>query len=335
MATKLQTPPYVYFGGEIRPWREATFHISTEAVVRGLNVFEGLKAYWQNDGQIGIVEVESHWRRLRQSARLLHIPFEMTLQEFDDKMHALIAVLCRAESDIWIRATLYVVDGHWGEWTVSDLVLTAYHQDKAPPTPVDIGVSTWRRPADVALPARIKTSANYLIARLAKIEGRGRGYAEMILLNDANRVAEALGSCVLMARNGTIVTPPASEGALESITVNIIEKLCSALGIPFVRRPIERTELYIADEVALVGTLVEVTPVRSIDGFQVLKEHGVIARLQEEYLSAARGMTHSGLLDLSLRDVAQRTDGSDERASARAQHIEPESVIDITYRAPS
>jgi branched-chain amino acid aminotransferase len=311
--TKLQTPPYVYFGGEIRPWRDATFHISAEAVVRGLNVFEGLKAYWQSDSRIALVEVEKHWVRLRQSARLLHIPFEMPLQDFDDAMHALIALLCRRSSDIWVRATLYVVDGHWGEWTVSDLVLTAYHQDKAGPEPVDIGVSTWRRSTDVALPARIKTSANYLLARLGKIEGRGRGYSEMILLNDANRVAEALGCCVLAVRKGSIITPPATEGSLESITVDVCEKICAAAGIPFIRRPIDRTELYVADEIALVGTLAEVTPVRSIDGFRLRTENGVIARLREQYLATVRGTENAGLVDLSIRTVNERIDEADER----------------------
>ena len=66
MAVKLQKPPYVFFGGKLRSWDEANFHISTEAVVRGLNVFEGLKAYWQRDGSIGLVAVERHWRRLQR-----------------------------------------------------------------------------------------------------------------------------------------------------------------------------------------------------------------------------------------------------------------------------
>ena len=95
MAVKLQKPPYVFFGGKLRSWDEANFHISTEAVVRGLNVFEGLKAYWQRDGSIGLVAVERHWRRLQRSARLLHIPFEMTLEDFEANCHELVAKLCR------------------------------------------------------------------------------------------------------------------------------------------------------------------------------------------------------------------------------------------------
>ena len=301
MAVKLQKPPFVFFRGRLRSWDEASLHISTEAVVRGLNVFEGLKAYWQADGSIGIVAVERHWRRLQRSARLLHIPFDWTLEEFDARCHELVAKLCRPDSDIWVRATLYVVDGHWGEGTVSDLVLTAYHQPKAMPEPLDIGVSTWRRASDLALPTRIKTSANYLVARLGKIEGKSRGYTEMVVLNPAGRVAEALGSCVMIVRDGVISTPPASEGALESITVDIVEGLAKSMGIPFVRRPIDRTELYIADEMALAGTLVELTPVCSIDGFVFDEETPIVSALMRRYLAAVRGEKPHAGVDLSCR----------------------------------
>jgi branched-chain amino acid aminotransferase len=300
MAVRLQKPPYVFFGGKLRSWDEANFHISTEAVVRGLNVFEGLKAYWQADGSIGIVAVERHWRRLKRSARLLYIPFDWTLEEFDARCHELVAKLCRPDSDIWVRATLYVVDGHWGEGTVSDLVLTAYHQPKVVPEPLDIGVSTWRRSSDLALPTRIKTSANYLVARLGKIEGRGRGYSEMVVLNAAGRVAEALGCCVLIVRDGVVATPPASEGALESITVDIIEDLARSMGIPFERRPIDRSELYIADEMALAGTLVEVTPVRSIDGL-AFGEQPIVSALMRRYFAAVRAEEPHPRVDLSCR----------------------------------
>ena len=114
-----------------------------------------------------------------------------------------------------MRTTLFAIDGHWGEWTVSDLIVTAYHQDKQVPSPICIGTSTWQRSSDVSLPARIKTGTNYQVARLARIEGRARGCQEMVLLNQWGRVAEATGSCVLMVREGTIYSPPPTEGALE------------------------------------------------------------------------------------------------------------------------
>lgn len=302
---QLQVPKYVYARGRVRPWEEAVFHVSSEAVVRGLNVFEGIKGYWQPDGSFGFVAMERHWRRLKRSARLLHIPFEMGLDEFDNCCHALVQRMYEPDRDMWARPTLYVTEGHWGEGTAADLVIAAYHQSKQPPEPIPIGISTWRRAADAALPCRIKTSTNYQVARLSKIEGRDRGYSEMILLNQSGRVAEALGSCVLIVRDGVVITAPAWEGALESITVDICEALCRSMGIPFQRRPIERSELHIADELGLVGTLVEITVVSSLDG-QPYGEHPVLDALAKRYRDAVTGREPHPAVDLSTRTMVAR-----------------------------
>jgi branched-chain amino acid aminotransferase len=245
---RLQSPKWIYSEGRIRPFDEAVLHVTTEAVQRGLNVFEGLKGYWQPDGTFGIVALKRHYERLQRSARLLHIPFDVPYDEFEDACHSLVAALCEPGYDMWVRATLYVTEGHWGEDTVADLVLTAYHQAKEPPKPVAMGVSVWRRAPDLALPCRIKTSSNYQVARLARIDMRRHGYDEMVLLNPEGRVAEGLGACMLMVRDGKVSTPPAWEGALESITVDIVEALATEMGIPFERRPVDLSELHIADE---------------------------------------------------------------------------------------
>jgi branched-chain amino acid aminotransferase len=138
------------------------------------------------------------------------------------------------------------------------------------------------------------------VVRLGKIEGRDRGYEEMILLNEHGRVAEAFGSCVLMVRDGRVVTPPAWEGALESITVDLLEALCVEMSIPFERRPIDRTELLIADEVALAGTLVELTVVRSIDGLQMPSDT-IVTALQRRYLSAVCGLEPHAATEMSTK----------------------------------
>lgn len=298
---QLQKPEWIYFGGKIRPWEEGVLHISSEAVYRGLNVFEGLKGYWQEDGvNFGIVAIPRHFARLQRSARLLHIPCPISYDAFENACHDLVRSLYRPDRDMWIRATLYVVEGHWGEGTVADLVLVAYHQDKKLPTPVNIGVSTWQRASDVTLPPTIKTSTNYQVARLARIEGRGRGYSEMILLNQWGRVAEATGACVLMVKNGKVVTTPPSEGRLESITVQIVAEICRSLGIDFVERPIERTELYVADEVCLVGTLAEIVPVQRIDEYNLPKQLSVLNAVATRFWEAVRGINPHPAIDLSM-----------------------------------
>ncbi len=299
---KLQKPEWVFFNGAIRRWDEAVFHISSEAVVRGLNVFEGLKGFWQPDGSFGILAVERHWKRMKQSAELLQIPFDMTLEVFDDACHRLTQSLYEPERNMWIRATLYVTQGHWGVGTESDLVLTAFHHPKGAPAPIATGVSTWQRATDVTLPYRIKTSTNYQVARLAKIEGRGRGYPEMVLLNQHGRVAEAVGSAILAVRDGTVLTPPPWEGAIESITVDIISEICKTLSIPFERRPIDRTELIIAEEMAFVGTLNDITMIKSLDA----KEFGepkLLSAILKRYLDAASGIDPHPALDLSCRSA--------------------------------
>ena len=158
-ALGLQQPRWVYFQGALRPWESATLHISCEAVTRGLNVYEGLKGYWQtNRPEFGIVAMRRHYDRLTRSARLLHIPVPLAYDAFQNACSQLVKALYEPDRDMWIRATLYVIEGHWGEGTVADCVLTAYHQPKDPPAPVRIGVSTWQRASDIiaAIPTQAK-----------------------------------------------------------------------------------------------------------------------------------------------------------------------------------
>lgn len=286
---QLQRPAWVYFDGGVRPFEDAVLHISSEGVFRGLNAFEGLKGYWSLDGAtFSLLELRRHYDRLCRSAALLYIPMPCTYDVFERACFELLDRMVSPDRDMWVRATLYVVEGHWGLDTRADLTLLAYHQPKERPTPIAAGVSTWQRAADVALPARIKTSSNYQVARLARIEGRRSGFSEMILLNGAGRVAEFTGACVVMVRDGVVITPPAWEGALESITLRIVLALCEELGIPASVRPVDRTELYVCDELAEVGTLAELTPVSSIDGRELPLDRPLLTRLQDRFFELVR-----------------------------------------------
>jgi branched-chain amino acid aminotransferase len=304
---QLQRPKNIFFNREVRPWEEAMLHVSTEAVVRGLNVFEGLKGYWQEDGSFGLRTPRRHYDRMVRSARLLSIPVDFDYDWFEAACWAMIQAEARSGSDLYIRATLFVIEGHYGEGTVADLVLTAYQQPSEPPPRLAVGTSTWRRAPDVSMPARIKTSTNYQIARLARIEGRSRGFEDMILLNQAGRVAEGLAACVLLARDGRLHTPPAHEGALESITLDIVESLARSLGIGFERRPIDRSECYIADEFGMVGTLSEVTILRAIDDVDLPREAPILWALEERYRRAMRGIEPHDAIELSVGPVETRS----------------------------
>lgn len=296
---KLQKPKFVHMNGRLRLWDEATLHVGCEAAIRGLNVFEGVKAYRQPDGSLAIVMLRHHYERLQRSARLLYIPFEHSYEKFTRCIRELAEALVQPDKEMWLRTTLFATQGHWGEGTKAELVITAYQAETALPKPISLGVSTWRRSPDVSLPARIKTGSNYQVARLARIEGRAIGCEDMVLLNQSGRVAEATGSCILMVREGKVCTPPATEGALESITVQAIEALARTKGIPFERRPIDRTELVVADELAICGTLAEVVPVKMIEGRPLPENSPLLKELQTGYFQAVRGVSPHPEIDLT------------------------------------
>jgi branched-chain amino acid aminotransferase len=318
---KLQEPKYVYMGGALRLWKEATLHVGCEAATRGLNVYEGLKGYWQPGGPFGIIQLRQHYERLHRSARLLYLPFDCTLDHYKNAIAELGDALLEPDRDMWFRTTLFAIQGHWGEGTVADLVITAYHHEQKLPDPIDVGISIWRRGSDLSLPARIKTGTNYQASRLARIEGRARGCQDMILLNDAGRVAEAAASALVMVRGGALYTPPPEEGALESITIDIIEALADSLGISFTRRPIERTELLLADELALVGTIGEISPVKTIDGFALSEESPVIRSLQTRYLRAIRGIEPHPSVERTIMCQSKRPSKNQNKPQAASAAV--------------
>jgi branched-chain amino acid aminotransferase len=296
---KLQRPAFVFMNGKLTPWDDARVHVGAPALTRGISVLEGIKGYWRHDGShLALLAMRPHFERLQRSAMLQHLPFSMSYEEFTDACFAIVRELLSEDRDLWIRPTLFALEGHWGLDTVTDLVITCYNQVKKAPDPISLGISTWQRPLDAALPYRIKSAANYQMGRLARIEGRRQGFNDMVMLNQQGRVAEATASCVLVVRDGSVVTPPPSEGCLESITVNIIESLCESLGIPFDRRPIDRTELRIADELALVGTLAEVAIVQRFEDRE-MPEARVLSRLRDEYFACARGLKTNPIMSLT------------------------------------
>lgn len=296
--SQLQHPPWALVNGELVPYDDVRIHISAEALTRALSVFEGVKGYWSRSGDVFAVRnPRAHYDRLCRSASLLHIPVEFTYQQFLAGLATLAQHLLDPERDLWFRPTLYVTRGHWGEGTAADLVVTAFSQQKHDPDPMRLGVSTWRRAADVTLPARVKSSANYIVARLARIEAHRLGYDDAVLLNDFGRVAEATGACILIADYKGIASPPTSECCLDSITVDALQRVARDMGAPFERRPIERTELLGADECAVAGTISELTLVAEVDTFS-FGLSGVLFELRQRYLEVMRGQRSIPGIDL-------------------------------------
>jgi branched-chain amino acid aminotransferase len=312
--SQLQNPPWALVNGELVPYKDVRIHISAEALTRALSVFEGVKGYWNDSCDVfAIRSPRLHYDRLCRSAALFHIPISFTYEEFMMGLSALAGQLLVPERDLWFRPTLYVTRGHWGEGTAADLVVTAFTQQKGDPDPMRLGVSTWRRAADVALPTRVKSSANYVGARLARIEVHRLGYDDAVLLNEAGRVAEATGACILIADRKGIASPPTSEGCLDSITLDALEKVARDLGLGFERRPIERTELLAADECGVAGTISELTLVQEVDGFR-FGLCGVLSEVRRRYLEIMRGTAA-----LPGIDLVPLVDGTGEPAPGMLQ----------------
>jgi branched-chain amino acid aminotransferase len=302
--SQLQTPQWALVNGELTPYADVRIHISAEALTRALSVFEGIKGYWDTAAQaLSLRTPRQHYDRLCRSAALLHIPITFSYEDFIRGLTTLADRLSVVDRDLWFRTTLYVTEGHWGEGTVADLVVTAFTQQKHNPDPMRLGVSTWRRAPDVALPTRVKSAANYIGGRLARIEVRRLGYDDAVMLNDAGRVAEATGACIVIADNGCVVSPPPSEGCLDSITVQVLEKVGHEYGVPFERRPIERSELLAADECAVAGTISELTLVEEVDGYRFTQE-GVLSTLRQRYLQVMRG--ENALVGVELLPIVNR-----------------------------
>lgn len=286
--SQLQRPRWASVNGSLVDYEGVKIHISAEALTRALSIFEGLKGYWDDPGEeFGLRTPDLHYERLCRSAALFEIPIDFTRESYVDACMELARKLLTTEKDLWFRTTLYVVEGHWGEGTRADLVITAFPQTKELAPAMKLGVTTWRRSGDVQLPARVKSSANYVVARLARIEVGRRGCDDAVMLNDNGRVAEGTGSCIVALIDGVVVTPPVFEGVLPSLSLDVVEKICRRDGIVFERRPMDRSELLVADEVALVGTITELNPVSEIDAYR-FRTDGLLTDLRRRYLAVMR-----------------------------------------------
>jgi len=292
-------PTYIWMNGEFIPWEEAKLHVTTAAVQTGSRVFEGMRAYW-NDSQeqLYIFKMEEHLRRLAQSMKMMRMNLDFSLQEI---RQALVDVLVKNDlrEDVHLSPSVYFGVGQSffsykpGTVDVGVYVLAQPRQSiLGTGRGIHVCVSSWTRISDRDVPPRLKASANYQNGRLAAVQAAEDGYDDAILLNELGKVAEAPAACVFLVRDGTALTPPVTGGILESITrTTLIQLLEEQMSVSVVEREVDRTELYIAEEVFMCGSAFEVTPVFSVDRYQVGdgKVGPLTARLQTEYENVIRG----------------------------------------------
>lgn len=296
--SQARTPPLAWLDGHFVPWDEARIHIRTDCVMRGGSVFEGIPGYWNTAAQeLYVFRVEDHLARLSNSARILRMRQPYSHNTICDAMLELIR-RCGYRQDVHLRPTLYFGEGAAFGYR-NDIQVGAFIS--AVPMPresrrleqgIKVAVSSWQRLSDRDQPPRVKASGNYLNSRLAQVQSLADGYDSAILLNSAGHVAETPAACLFIIKNGVAHTPDTTSGILESITrATIIDILGRELGLAVHERAIDRTELYLADEIFECGSAHEVTPIVNVDGYTIGDESpGPVTRgLADLYVKAASG----------------------------------------------
>ena len=289
--------PIGWQNGAFVPAAAVTLPLLAPGVTYAASVFEGIRAYAQGDGSgVALFRLDEHLDRLRRSCAVLGLDEIPDMAEMAQVLVDLMARNAVCE-DTYIRLQVYV-DGD-GEMTARGPTGAAALARPRPQltarleTGIRAQVSSWRRVGDNASPPRVKAAANYLNGRLAGLQARADGYDTALLLTEDGQVAEAPGACVLLVRDGALLAPPVTAGILESLTRDAVLRLAREIGVTaqVIERPVDRTELYAASEVMLVGTGAEVTPVVGIDRFIVgAGKRGPVTRaLQDIYFATVRG----------------------------------------------
>jgi branched-chain amino acid aminotransferase len=276
------------------PYADARIHVQSTAVKYGGSVFEGLRAYWNPaHEELYLFRLKEHIDRLFGSLRLMRMEHALTREELT---RSILDVLRKNEvrEDVHIRQTAFLDgDGDLAATGPVGLAVDARPHKATDKPGITVCVSSWTRLADGAMPPRIKCSANYQNGRLATLEARANGYDSALLLNTRGKLAEAPGACCFVVRAGVPLTPPVTADILESVTrATLLELFRTELGQAPVERDIDRTELYVADEVFLCGSGWELTPVLSVDRLPLGDgvEPGPVTRaIQACYFGVVRG----------------------------------------------
>lgn len=286
----------IWFKGALIPADQALVPVLSPTAQFGLNVFEGIRGYWNPQTRdINLFRLPEHLDRLDESCRLIGItsPYDSA------QITGFIRDVLRANDyrcDVAVRATLFVdEEGSWSSSTPVDMFVAPIdrpRRDINQTSGARACISTWERISDRAFPPRIKAGANYINGRYAHLEAQRNGYDLPVLLGRDGTVSEGAGSCLFMVRRGRLVTPTATNSILESITRDTLIQIATAENLPVDIRPIDRTELYMADELFLCGSAAELTPLTSIDGHQMgAGTIGPITRhLLTRYLNVASGL---------------------------------------------
>jgi branched-chain amino acid aminotransferase len=284
---------FAYFGGEVVPIADASVSIATNSFNYGTTVFEGIRAYLQEDGSTALLFVREHYERLLRNARLLRA----SVPESADALVQITLDLLRRNAhggDVYVRPLVYKSAASIRvQLTGLDdrvAIFTMPLGDYLPTGGIRVTVSAWQRVADNAIPARGKISGSYVNAALAAEDAHAGGYDDAILLTSDGHVAEASAANIFVVIGREVATPPLVDDVLPGITRRAVMQIARDAGYEVAERRIDRSELYVADEVFLTGTGVQVAPIASVDDRAIGTDgFPVSLDIQRRYFAAVRG----------------------------------------------
>ena len=290
----ITTTPKIWMNGSLVNWDDAKVHVLTHTLHYGTGVFEGIRAYETANGP-AVFRLTDHIKRLHNSAKIMGMEMPYSVEELVDATKQ--TVKSTGLPSCYVRPLAYYGYGEMGLNTLPckvDVAIAcwpwgAYLGDDAVDKGVRMKISSWTRHDHNTMPPAAKTVGNYVNSSLAKVEALKAGYDEAIMLSPNGLVAECTGENIFCVRNGIILTPPLSAGALEGITQSSVTKIARDLGYDIRVDNIARSDLYIADEIFVCGTAAEVGSVSSVDDREVPCPGPMTKAIATTYAKAVRG----------------------------------------------
>lgn len=290
-------PNYAFFNGRIVRYGEAKVGVLTHGLNYGTGVFGGIRAYWnENLQQLFIFRPHDHFRRFLESTKLLRMEFPYS----ETDLTRVLIDLLRAENhktDCYVRPIAFYSDELIGvrlHDLTPALAIVAIpfgryveHEEGS-----HVTISSWRRVDDNMIPARGKITGSYINSAFAKTDAQRAGFDETIMLNQDGHICEGSAENIFVLRNGVVMTPPITDNILEGITrQTIISLLRDKLGMNVAERSIDRSEIYLAQEIFFTGTGAQITAITRVDYRPIGTGHmgPVTKKLREVFFDVVRG----------------------------------------------
>jgi branched-chain amino acid aminotransferase len=290
----MQETDKIWMNGELVDWADAKVHVAVHGLHYGSGVFEGIRCYETPRGA-AVFRLHDHLARLENSAKALYMDLPYSLDELRAATHELIAA--NGIPSCYVRPIAFYGYGELGVATTGNPVEVAivsfpwgaYLGEEGQRSGITAKISSWERVGPNVIPHVAKATGIYLNSMLATTEARRAGYDEAIMLTRDGYVADGPGENVFVVKDGRLFTPPLSMSILPGITRNTVMHLADALGYRVSESLLIRTDLYLADELFMVGTAAEVTPVRAVDDHEI-GVGPVTLELQKAYLATVGGL---------------------------------------------